>query len=182
MRGIILIVTLLLFLSTTDIHTDDAALTLPEWVIKDYDAKLAVTWYKTPPKDSEFSNTFALSIGQKSGSPPWLVLRIAYTYPWERDIILIYKYTVNIDGIPYTIRTGFNSVNRSLNYVQKNYSEWYDNYVYSDLVTIINGVANSKVASIGFYGINGSAERLIEKAEKDKFKAMLEIFKTLSEK
>lgn len=164
------------------IAAEDSQIAIPGWVIREYDSSSAITWYKTPPADSQYGNTFSLSIGQRNGSPPWLVLRIAYTYSWERDILLVFKFTVTADGSVYTIRTGFNSVNRTMNYLQKNYSEWYDNYIYPELMTVVEKVAAAKTVKIGFHGINGYAERIVEDTEKEQLKSMISIYKTLGGK
>jgi hypothetical protein len=152
---------------------------VPNWLIVRYDSATGITWYQPPPEYSEYTNTFALLIGKKQNSKPWLVLRIAYTYPWDRDILLIYKYSVRTIKKSYVIRTSFNSINRNINHLKRNYSEWYDNYIYDELYSIILDVIGSESAVIGYHGINGYAERIIEKWEKEKLQQMLDVFRQL---
>jgi hypothetical protein len=149
---------------------------LPGWVVTRYDPNTGITWYQPEPRYSEYENTFALRVGMKQAGKPWLVLRIAYTYGWNRDILLIYKFSIRTSDKSFVIRTSFNSVNRSINHIKQNYSEWYDNYVYPELYTIINEVIASQSVIIGFHGINGYAERALTKTEQERLKAMLDLY------
>ncbi|MEJ2663003.1 MAG: hypothetical protein P8107_03020 [Spirochaetia bacterium] len=149
---------------------------LPSWIITRYDPNTGITWYQPGPRYSEYENTFALLVGRRKTGKPWLLLRIAFTYGWDRDILLIYKYSIRTEKKSYVIRTSFNSVNRSINHIKHNYSEWYDNYVYPELYSIIKEVITSESAVIGFHGINGYAERIISKTEKERLEAMLEVY------
>jgi len=152
---------------------------IPEWIITQYEADTGITWYKPPPENSEYTNFFSVFVGLHTGLKPWLVLRIAYNYSWNRDILLIYKYTVKVGGITYQVKTSFNSVNRTSNYVQKTFSEWYDNYVYPELYEMIEAIINAEQAVISFHGINGYAERVIDKAEIEKLQEMLDVYEIL---
>jgi hypothetical protein len=158
---------------------EDDTSSVPDWVISRYDPSTGITWYKPQPEYSEYTNTFALHIGKKHSGKPWLVLRIAHTYGWERDILLIYKFSIRTSNKSFVIRTSFNSVNRSINHIQRNFSEWYDNYVYPELYNIIKQVINSETVVIGFHGINGYAERRLEKMEKQRLQSMLDLYEEL---
>ncbi len=155
------------------------AQSVPDWVISRYDASTGISWYRPEPEYSEYTNTFALHIGKKHSGKPWLVLRIAHTYGWDRDILLIYKFSIRTANKSFVVRTSFNSVNRSINHIQRNYSEWYDNYLYPELYSIIKQVIASETVVIGFHGINGYAERRLEKLEKQRLQSMLDLYEQL---
>jgi hypothetical protein len=177
-RKILLII---LFLSVTLLMSQqgDGSQGAPAWVITRYDSATGFTWYQPPPEYSEYANTFALRVGRKQNGKPWLTLRIAFTYTWDRDIMLIYKFSIRTNKKSYVIRTSFNSINRNLNHLKKTYSEWYDNYVYAELYAIVLDVISAESAVIGFHGINGYAERVIDKGEKEKLQQMLDFYQSL---
>jgi hypothetical protein len=167
---------LMCFICASTAQQGGAAGTLPGWVITQYDPSTGITWYQPEPRYSEYENTFALRVGMRKSGKPWLVLRIAYTYGWGRDILLIYKFSIRTSAKSYVIRTSFNSVNRSINHLKQNYSEWYDNYIYPELYAIVKEVIASQSVYIGFHGINGYAERALSKTEQERLQAMLDIY------
>lgn len=138
------------------------------------DAIENITWYRdrSSPRH-ENANGFYLYIGKRSGSDPWLRLRVQYN---AEDWLFIQSFLVVADGQ----RFEYPEVNFERDHSGGRIWEWYDEPATSSDLDLVNAIIGSKSAVIRFNGRQYRRDRTITASEKAALRNVLDAYKVLA--